>query len=426
MELAFRPDRSVFWQKVLDAQFTVYIHARDIRRERGTLYAEIVIYVNKTRMDGDDFNLRKNEDKKRLVNGAHKKFSPEAQSLYPVDHLKHDLDIFCEELPRFWEEDQFTIENYAPGKAIPPISFVMVPYLLEDAITIVYGPQGTGKSYLAKLIGLSVCGASNGFWRVVAPRPVLYVNLERPRKSMERRARMLMKALSVEKETCMDYLHAPGAHLPTVAPRIRAWILAHPGAMLILDSLSFTGIGPLNDDTTGAKAISLLRSLGGTWLVLGHTPRGDDTHLLGSTIQDAGADLMVRLSSEKDKNRNGLALEVTKTNDTGIASRYYLAFEFSEMDAEGRSDLMKVRPAQAKEFPALLGDAQDRDWKEKVRAYLWEVEEATGTKIAAECHLHRPTVAAFLKNSSEFVPSKKDGKEQFYRLSETTKKEVPF
>ena len=426
MDLNFRPDHSVYWQRDLESGSMIYIHARDIRRERGYLYAEVAIYDRKTRLAADDFAIKRNEDRKRLAKDGHAKLSEPSKAAYPLDHLKHDLDIFLEELPRFWEEDQFALDTYAPGEEIPAMSFVIVPYLIEDAITIVYGPQGTGKSYLAKLMGLNMCGATNGFWPIPQPRPVLYVNLERPRRSMERRARMLMAVLAITAPPCMDYLHAPGAHLPTIAPRLRAWLQAHAGGVFILDSLSFTQVGALNDDTTAAKAIGLLRTVGGTWLVLGHTPRADTGHLIGSTLQDAGADVMVRLAAERKGNTNGLMLEVTKANDIGFPEKYFLAFEFSQTDREGRSDLVMVRKARCTEFPELLADGKTSN-ADKLRNYFQDVSEATLSEAAAATGVPYTKASTLLNNSESFVFLRKRGKFKLYGLRATTVEEpLPF
>ena len=417
MDLKFRPDHSVYWQTKLDTGTVIYFHARDIRRERGYLYAEVAVYGNKARLGADDFAVKKNEDRRRLAKEAHGKLGDPDKAVYPHDYFKHDLDIFLEELPRFWEEDQFSLDRYEPGGEIPAMSFVMVPYLIEDAITIIYGPQGTGKSYLAKLIGLNVCGATNGFWPIPAPRPVLYVNLERPRRSMERRAKMLMGVLGITDPPCMDYLHAPGAHLPTIAPRLRAWHLEHANGCFILDSMSFTQVGSVNDDTTATKTISLLRSIGGTWVVLGHTPRGDTSHVIGSTLQDAGADVMVRLSSERVGSTNGLAMEVTKANDISFPKKYYLAFEFEKPDMEGRANLHCVRQANAQEFPELLLEGTGKTALEKLLSYLHEVSEATPEDASKATGVPYTKVSTLFNRRNEFVFVRREGHKKLYGLS---------
>ena len=418
MDLKFRPDHSVYWQKGLDSGNAVYFHARDIRRERGYLYAEVAIYEQKARLGADDFAIKRNEDRRRLAKEAHGKLSDGVKECYPFDYFKHDLDMFLEELPRFWEEDQFSLDHYEPGGEIPAMAFVMVPYLIEGAITILYGPQGTGKSYLAKLIGLSVCGATNGFWPSMGERPVLYVNLERPRRSMERRARMLMSILGVTASPCMDYLHAPGAHFPTIAPRLRSWALEHENGLFILDSMSFTQVGSVNEDTTATRTISLLRSIGGTWLVLGHTPRNDTSHMIGSTLQDAGADVMIRLSSERQGTTNGIAMEVTKANDIGFPARYYLAFEFSETDAQGRSSLLRVRRANEREFPELLLESQGRTALQKIIIHLEEVGEAAVADIAAATGVPYTKASTLLNRRGEFALVRKQGHKKVYGLAE--------
>ena len=255
---------------------------------------------------------------------------------------------------------------------------------------------------------------------------MLYVNLERPRRSMERRARMLMSVLCISEPPCMEYLHAPGAQLTTIAPRLRAWREAHGNGAFILDSLSFTQVGSVNEDTTAVKAISLLRAIGGTWLVLGHTPRADTSHLIGSTLQDAGADVMVQLSAERTGNVNGLAMEVTKANDIGYPERYYLAFEFGKPDPEGRSDLLGVRRAQAREFPELMLEGKGKTTNmAKLLSHLENVTESTPSEAAAATGVPYTKVCDMFKNRDEFVLVRKANRQTYYGLAARDAK-APF
>jgi len=421
LTLSFRPDKSVFWQRHLDTGEVISIHAQEIRRDRTGMHADISIWLQKAILGSDDLNLKKNEERVRLSNSVFKAFGDVVKAAYPLEYLKHDIDAFCRELPEFWEESQYEIVRYSPGGEVAPIAFVLAPYLIEEAITIVFGPQGTGKSYLAKLIGLNVCGSSNGFWHVPVLRPVMYVNLERPGKSMERRAQMLMNAFRIKSCPEMDYIHAQGANLQSLAQKLRVWIREHPGGLFILDSISFTGMGSLNDDTTAAAAIRLLRAIGGTWLVLGHTPRADTTHLIGSTLHDAGADIMINLAGERRGSITGLAMSITKANDIGIPAPYYLAFEFSPPDPQTyQSMLLKVRKADAEEFPELQsGEKKSRF--EQLKDYVEAEGQTTAYKAAVALKFPRPNIVDMLKHDDfERLPMVGPRGQVYFRLR------VPF
>lgn len=421
--LSFRPDKSVFWQRQLDTGDVMSIHAQEIRREKTGMHADIAFWLGKALLGSDDLNLKKNEERVRLSNSVFKSFGDLVKQAYPVEYLKHDLDIFCRELPGFWEESQYTLTQYEPGLPIPKIKYVMVPYVLEDAITILYGPQGTGKSYLAKLIGLSICGATNGFWKTPLGRPMLYINLERGRESMERRHRMMMDALKINDSHRLFYLTAQGSHLGSLVTKLKLWRIDNPSGGFILDSLSFTQLGPLNDDSTGAKAMGLMRDVGGFWLVIGHTPRADATHLIGTVLNDAGADIMIGLSGERRGSIKGLALEVTKANDIEIPPRAYLAFEFSTADEDGQNRLLSVRKAEAKDFPELMLNGKSASNIDKLLAYLTEASEASVGEAADKTGVPYTKVSEAFNHSGKFVFLYKRGKFKVYgRKTE----EMPF
>ena len=77
---------------------------------------------------------------------------------------------------------------------LKPVSFVIEPILPEQGLGMLYSKRGTGKTFVALEIGISVAmGTSKLFsWKVPKPRPVLYVDGEMPANRMQARLRSIV------------------------------------------------------------------------------------------------------------------------------------------------------------------------------------------------------------------------------------------
>src|SRR5262249_42735377 len=115
--------------------------------------------------------------------------------------------------------------------------------------------------------------------------------------------------------------------------------------VIFLDSLSRAGLGDMNANDSVNRIVDRLNAFP-TWVALGHTPRADTTHVYGSQMFDAAADLTVRLQSEQeDDGPLGVGLDLDKRNDVAWHKMTITALEFDGLG------LVNVRPAQPGEFP---------------------------------------------------------------------------
>jgi hypothetical protein len=70
-------------------------------------------------------------------------------------------------------------------------------------------------------------------------------------------------------------------------------------------------MGDLTENGAGNKIVDALNGMAETWLAIGHTPRASAEHVYGTVHFDAGADLMVKLTSEQDEDGPlGISLEM--------------------------------------------------------------------------------------------------------------------
>jgi hypothetical protein len=110
---------------------------------------------------------------------------------------------------------------------------------------------------------------------------------------------------------------------------------------VILDSISRTGAGSLLSDETANKVVDMINSYGCAWLAIGHPPRGDDSHVFGSTHFEAGEDIGIRLKGQRKEHEVGISLTCVKANDIAYppTETYKLTFDAFGLNTIGRADI---------------------------------------------------------------------------------------
>jgi hypothetical protein len=414
-------DRGVRWGVTLPTGEDALFYYNEIRRERTGVHALVAISLNdgetETILAHDTFNIGRQAERIRLANQAHKQLGEVHRESWALADMQHDLDTTALATPRLWEEERIAVVEYDPAVEPEEIRFAVEPFIIDGGGTIFFGPPGGGKSYLLQSIAVSVAGGHSSLWPVSAA-PVLYINLERDGRSIHRRERAVMQALGIglSRPSGVSYLHARGMGLSTVERLAKKWLRDHDGfGGVELDSVSRGGLGKLNEDETANRFIDVMNGLDATWwAAIGHTPRGDDTHLYGSVHFDAGEDIGVQVKSDRQGGTLGMSLRITKGNDIGNFGAQYLALEFDERDRP----VSRIRHASATEFDALT---VQKPQTEEDRIALAINETANGElsvgEIVERTGMKYPSVSRKLHGSERFALSRKEGRYSIYRLS---------
>ena len=407
-----RPDDSIVTQLLVEGAGFVF-HAKEIRRERTGVHATITLAYGPTILAFDTFNVGRSEDRGRLAKKAHTMLgsSPVAEA-YPLNLLNHDLDIFCDGLWDAWTGR--IVHTYTTGDdADSQPAFLMSPYIIAEAGTILFGPRESGKSWTAMMMCTAMEHGISGMWDVseYGGRP-LFVNLERSEASVRRRIRRVNMAMGLTETLGFQCIHARGASLQDVEDAIKVAIQDKGSGIscIFVDSISRAGLGDLNDNSTANRLIDVLNGFGIAWLGLAHTPRGDDTHMYGSIMQEAGADIIVRQTAErKDDATLLVALEMTKGSDVPRAPRQLWGYEF-DLDY----GLSNVRKARAIEFEELDADRKP-SLKQEVISWLQDNgSKGTSTELAFALERPRESIARLFHSDPSFMRLPKEGKEQPY------------
>lgn len=380
-----------------------------LRDEHTGVHGKLRIIYNSTVLATTILNIDKTEQRKTLVNDAWEfQFGawrakgdwvhPDGKEYGRLD-LKHEIDQFCgEALQALTDSYGSQIQEHDLTTEPTRPQFLLEPYLIENGGTILFAAGGSGKSYLVQAWGICIASDIAHIW-TVKQAPVLYINLERSKGEMEYREYHLVAALGLpSRRTGVEYLHMRGQGLSAALRRAEPWAKAHPGALIILDSVSRAGLGSLNDDEPAMQFIDMMGSLGATWVGIGHTSKASSDRITGSAHYENGADIAIKLSSEEKGTVGeftlGLSLQITKVNSGRKTKPEHYAFEWN-----GTGNLSDVRTASEVEFPDLFLERKVGR-VERVIDYLKAVGSATLAMISEATGLE-PSEISRIANKPE-------------------------
>ena len=409
MELTLSPNGDVTCS-VEDSDIT-YV-ARDFRKSRGSWHATVGVYRDTRLLDEDDVSLRKREERNRLANAAYKQaeFTDEERAGYPVEHMQGEVLRFCRQaVAVHLEQKQAQRMKGSPERT--PTEFVIEPYVVTGGGTIAYSPPKRGKSWTALLMAVSADSGTPTLFNVEIPTPTLFVNLERSEESLRQRLGDVNEVLGLDRERDMLFLNARGRSLTDVRDAVQASVEANAIELVVLDSLSRAGVGNLNENDAANDAMDALNSFGVAWLAVAHTPRGDESHVFGSQMFDAAADVMVQLLTEQQAHQLGIGLKITAANDVGSTKLQTLSYQFGD-------GLTTVRHAKPNEFPLIeSGAAAMQD--PATLLYNWVLTAGgpvTASEAAEGAGLSSIIVAQMLKNDDRFVFVRQEGAALLYAV----------
>ncbi len=387
VEIQSRNDK-VFCRVWVDEQTHIGFVAKMAAMQRTGVHAMLSIYINDDLLGYGRLNVDSAEQRTRLVNRAHGQMSPTMRELYPAPRMQHDADLFCSGL---WNAhtSQFTGQLY-PGDPSYRPRYYASPLVLEGGGTIVYAPGGSGKSLLAMTLACSIEYGIESIWAEIHSLPILYVNLERDIRLMQSRLAQINRCLGADEYTALRFLHARGKSLLDVHAGIERTVERDGIGVVVVDSISRTGIGDLNDNQSANTIIDILNGMCPTWLAIAHTSKSDRDQIFGSVHFSNGADITIRLTHQERNGLLGMRLKQTKTNDVGKSPDQWLAYEFDGHRLTG------IRRSSREEFPDLDRGPRHRSAHEDVAGHLSEHPRSTVKQIGEALSLPESTVRKVL------------------------------
>jgi len=406
-----RDEDAIIWNRFV-ADRVITFKAESIRQERTGIHARVIISCDYVALSWSQFNVERSEERTRLANSAYSQIKGDIADKLSKEDMRASLDAFCLGLWDF-QVSGFVPEPLAGDTEYKPLVFVLKPYIVEGGGTILFAPPGRGKSFTALLWAISANNGISTLWPISKATVTLFINLERSRQSISRRLAMVNRILGLPANHQLLTLNARGKSLHDVMPACRKAVKKYGVKLIVLDSISRAGFGDLNENRPVNAIIDSLSSLCDTWLALGHCPRASENHLYGSVMADAGADVVVQLSSQIVNNTLGVGYEITKSNDIAEMPKQIYALEFGDVGLD------KVRLAKPVEFPNLISNTKT-DILGDVTEYILEQDtsDATATEIENALGYKRYEVSKIFTKSGKFVKTRRVGPSVYYGVKE--------
>ncbi len=369
----------ITYTETIGEHITLVFRASNIRKERTGVHARVEMSFNGLTLAWTNGNIERDEDRVRLCNSAYSKLSDEMQTQVDKRVMKQWLDEFSAALWDIYVGQLTAIEHVTTE--IVEQEFLLRPYLMPEAGTIIFAPPGMGKSWTGLAMAISVDAGHSGIWQIERPQRVLFLNLERSEYSVGRRIAQVNKALGLHADRPLLTINARGRTLEDVHEAVVRDIDKHDIALILVDSISRAGTsGSLTENTFANHIMDLLNKTGKGWLSLAHSPRADASHVYGSQMFDAAADVLIQLTSDEVSvsGRLGIGLKVTKANDIAKPPMEMLSLNFDDYG------LCEFRRARSNEFVQLEVSAKVAEHQQIVdflrygAADVNEIAEYTG------------------------------------------------
>jgi len=298
------------------------------------------------------------------------------------------------------------VEAVGASDEYQPPRRLLGKYIVEQGGTFLFGPPGAGKSTTGMLWAISMDYGTSRFWPTQQAK-TLYVNLERSAEQLKFLYTRCLDVLDVPRDHRMLMLNARGKTLADVLDIVKESTWRDGVEVVVVDSISRAGYGNLNDNEVGNRGADALNALGITWAAIGHSPRGDDTHIYGTIMWEAAADVLVSTTGEQNSEvERGVMLQVTKSNHFGLPKPETWAYEYDD------AGLISVEKAAVGQFSELEGKKRE---KAEVRvAQFLEAGAADASTIALELDLNRSNVSSLLSRSPRFTVVRREGKAVLY------------
>ncbi|MGE0227653.1 MAG: AAA family ATPase [Dehalococcoidia bacterium] len=273
-------------------------------------------------------------------------------------------------------------------RTTPPV-LVLHPYIPLGGHVALFGPPDSGKTYVSMSMAVSIDAGSSTVWDVRASRRTLYINLERSKDSLAARLGRVNAALGLPGDRSLRVLTTRGMKLAEVEDQLQREIDEEGVEVVFIDALGRAASGSMKDDDKANDVLDLAARLCDTVVFIGHTPRGDESHIWGVIQLDAAFDVMVQATSKLvDPLHRTVKLSVTKANDITRPepAAVVLSFELAGLTGIERGDSGVV--------PSLADD---------IETYLKTVESDHVTAIATAVRTEnaRNAIGHALKNNPD-------------------------
>ena len=298
------------------------------------------------------------------------------------------LEQVCTLTRKRWREGEPVVDlaTVAPRAGVP---FLLPPFVVEGAASILFAEGGTGKSMLALAMAVSVA-TSEPILNVYPTRagPVLYLDWEWDAESHAERLRAICRGAGIDLPKGMIHYRHEMASVWEAASNIRRQVAEKQCVMVVIDSLGFARGGEPESADLTLKTFAALRTLGVPVLVLDHVAKNatDKKFSFGSIYTTNAARITWRADAVKEEGKNKIIIGLSNQKANG---RFQKPLGFTmQMDIDDDDKLIEVHftPTDPGDVPGLTKSLALRDQIGNVlKASMYPMAPAgIATALAAE------------------------------------------
>lgn len=265
------------------------------------------------------------------------------------------MEQLCALTLKRWRDGE-PVQDLAVVEGRSSAPFLLPPFIVEGAATVLFAEGGTGKSLLALAMGVSVATCVDVLDSVPTRiGPVLYLDWEWDAESHAERLKAICAGLGMDPpEKLIHYRHEV-APIWEAAPAIRRIIAELGIVFVIVDSLGFARGGEPESADLTLKTFAALRTFGVPVLCLDHVAKNatDKRYSFGSVYTTNAARMTWRAEAVKTEgeSRIKVGLSNQKANGRFQKPRGYMI----EMDIDSDDKLLSARfsPTDIRDVPGL-------------------------------------------------------------------------
>jgi hypothetical protein len=227
------------------------------------------------------------------------------------------LTVAANDSVKFWRDGE-QLEQVTLGAA-PHRSWVLDPWLEDSGYSVIFARGGSGKSYLAAAISLSIASGHPIFGNEPAVvGPVAYLDWEATKPTFDMRVSRLARAFNITTPEVW-YRHEK-ATLYSVAPQLSRAFGQHGVVAAVIDSKGMAISGGPEDAQSTLELSRGIRRLGVPVILVDHVSKGaikgDDPDMaFGSVYTEYGSRLAWKVDSEARPGEIVMTIKNTKANN---------------------------------------------------------------------------------------------------------------
>lgn len=232
--------------------------------------------------------------------------------------------------------------------SVPPNTtarFLVEPYVLEQAITILYGDGAAAKSSVALKWGVDV-SLNYG--------PVLYLDWEDDATTHAERLRAICKGINLDPAGAQVYYQRRASKIADSVRELRRLVVEKGIVLVVVDSLGMAAGDPNNSDFL-IEAVRACRALSVAVLAIHHLPKNalDKSKPFGSVYASNEARLtwLVEKAQEEDADEFTILLTNNKSNRSRQFGKRAMRVAF-ENSTSGALEVLRVTNADAAQVEA--------------------------------------------------------------------------